>query len=69
MMVVHLDRLVPYQGAARDERTQGGSGGSGWRVIIATPPKNQQEETPRERERERDVASTALGRKGTAIHH
>jgi hypothetical protein len=26
MMVVHLDRLATYQGAARDERTKEGSG-------------------------------------------
>jgi hypothetical protein len=36
------------------------------------PKENQQEETPRQREREtdreKDIASTTLGRKGTVIH-
>jgi hypothetical protein len=32
MMVVRLGRLAPYQGVARDERPQRGSGFSGWRT-------------------------------------
>jgi hypothetical protein len=35
MMVVHLERLAPYQGASRDERTDGGSESSGWRIAAA----------------------------------
>jgi hypothetical protein len=33
MMMVHLDRLAPYQGRARDKWPWGGSSGSSWRVI------------------------------------
>jgi hypothetical protein len=33
IMVVHLDRLAAYQGAARDEQPLGGSGGSSWIVV------------------------------------
>jgi hypothetical protein len=33
MMVVQLGRLASYQEAARYERPEGGSSGSGWRVV------------------------------------
>jgi hypothetical protein len=36
-------------------------------VITVTRKKNQQEETPSQRGK-KDVASTALGRKGMVIH-
>jgi hypothetical protein len=35
MIVIHLDRLASYQGAARDERPYGESGCSGWRIVAA----------------------------------
>jgi hypothetical protein len=42
MMVVHLDRLATYQGAVRDERTYGGNGCSGLKVV-ATEETEEQE--------------------------
>jgi hypothetical protein len=54
MMVVHLGRLAPYQGVARGERLQRGSGCSGWRT------NNRKE---RNTETEKDVASTDLERR------
>jgi hypothetical protein len=33
MMMVHLDRLAPYQRTPRDKRPYGGSNGNHWRVI------------------------------------
>jgi hypothetical protein len=43
-MVVHLDRLVPYQGTAGDEWPSAGSSGSIWRVIIVrTDPCGKKE--------------------------
>jgi hypothetical protein len=39
MMVINLDRLVPYEGTAWDERPEGGSSRSGWRIIsVKTKP-------------------------------
>jgi hypothetical protein len=46
---------------------QGGSCGNSWRVLTATRKRNPQEETPSQKEKE-DIASAALGRKGTVIH-
>jgi hypothetical protein len=41
-MVIQLDRLASYQGAALDERPSGGSSGSSWRVIIVrTEPRGR----------------------------
>jgi hypothetical protein len=34
MIIVHLNRLASYQGAARDERPKGGSSGNNWKVSI-----------------------------------
>jgi hypothetical protein len=43
---------------------KGESGGSGWGAITATRKRNQQEGTPKNK----DVAGTAIKRKGTVIH-
>jgi hypothetical protein len=57
------------QGVAQDECTRG-SGGSGWRVITVTLNKyKRKNEEYQAREREKNIASTTLGRKGTVIHH
>jgi hypothetical protein len=61
-MVVQLDRLAPYQGTARDERLQGGSSGSSWRVIAVRNEPRERKTRPIE-----DVTSTALGKKEMAV--
>jgi hypothetical protein len=50
LMVVDLHRLAPYQGAAWDERPEGGSSRSSWRVIIMRAE-------PRGRRRDRSQTS------------
>jgi hypothetical protein len=40
IMVIHLGRLAPYEGTARDEQRYGGSSGSSWRVnTVQTEPQ------------------------------
>jgi hypothetical protein len=56
MMVVHLDRLAPYQGAARDERPYGRSGGRVWRIVAAKGDRTKTSQTE------------ASGKRGTGVH-
>jgi hypothetical protein len=54
-MVVHLNRLSPYQGTVQDERPQGGSS---WRVITV-----RSEPLGRKARPITDVTSATLGKK------
>jgi hypothetical protein len=65
MKMLNLDLPETYHDAARDERTRRGSGGSGWRVVIA----NRKNYNPKHRSRgKEDVTSTNLRKEGTVIH-
>jgi hypothetical protein len=45
MMVIHLNLLATYQGAARGKRPEGGSSGIGWREATTVKTEPQEDET------------------------
>jgi hypothetical protein len=59
MMVVHLDRLAPYQGTARAERPYGRRS---WRIIIMRNEPQERQARPFA-----DITSTAHGKKEIAV--
>jgi hypothetical protein len=62
MMVVHLDRLAPYQGTARDDWLYGGSSRSCWRLFTT-----RTEPLGRRTRPIRDITSTALGKEEMVV--
>jgi hypothetical protein len=62
MMVVQLEWLTTYQGAARDERLYEGNSGSSWRVTtVETEPRGRKARPIT------DFTGTALGKEGMAV--
>jgi hypothetical protein len=57
IVVINRDRLAPYEGTDRDERPEGMSSGSGWRVISAETKPRRRKARPIT-----DITTTDLGK-------